>query len=410
MAKDIILAGIDIGTQKIRTVVSLLDEETQKPHIIGMSIKNSQGVRKGAVVDVNEVITLVSESLAEAERMSGVPLYSACISVGGTHLSGMNSKGVVAINRGEITEYDIERVLEAAQAVSTPQNLRILRVIPKEYQVDGMEGIKNPIGMVGTRLEAEAHIIFGQKQAVSHLEKCIHQAGLGIQDLVPSPLAVSEAVLSKRQKELGVLSIDIGASSTTLAVYEEGVVLHTAVLPIGGASVTNDIAIGLRTSIDTAEKIKIEYGSTSAEDISDRDLIDLSLLSKIDSHKVSKKELSNIIQARYQEIFHLILQELKRIGRDGMLPAGAVLTGGAIKMPGTLDIARETLSLPVQIGFPQNITGVVEKIDDPSFATVIGLIHWGAKYDSDFSSGGGFSLNIGKNLSGIVSWFKNLLP
>nr|HPO06250.1 cell division protein FtsA [Candidatus Gracilibacteria bacterium] len=274
MAKDFIIAGVDIGTQKIRTIIAVLDEEKNKAHIIGLGSVDSTGMRKGSVVDVNELVANISASVGEAEKMAGAPVYSAFISVGGVHLAGMNSKGVVAVNRNEISEYDVERVLEAAQAVSMPQNKKILRVLPKEYFVDGVGGIKNPIGMIGTRLEADAHIITGQTQAINNLEKCIHQAGVDISDLVPVSLAVSEAVLSRRQKELGVVCIDIGSSSTSLAVYEEGVILHSAVLPIGGESVTNDIAIGLRTSIDTAEILKIEYGSSLPGEVSDRETID----------------------------------------------------------------------------------------------------------------------------------------
>ncbi len=409
MAKDIIIAGIDIGAQKVRTVVSIFDEEKEKAHVIGVGVADSFGVRKGVIVDVNEVINNLSLSLGEAERMSGVPLYNAFVSIGGAHLQGMNSKGVVAINKSEISEYDIERVLEAAQAVSVPANTRILRVIPREYFIDQMGEIKNPIGMVGTRLEVDAHIITGQGQAIANLEKCIHQAGVGIIDLIPSSLAISEAVLSRRQKELGVISIDIGASSTTLAIFEEGVTLHTCILPIGGESVTNDIAIGLRTSVDTAEKIKIEYGTSVPSEISDRETIDLASISKIDTQKISKKQLSEIIQARYHEIFYMVKDELKLIERDGMLPAGAVLTGAAIKIPGIVDMARNILGLPAQIGFPQNITGVVDKIDDSAYATVIGLINWGIKYDTQ---GGrmGASVNFGKMFQNVGNWFKNLLP
>ncbi|MBT4937436.1 cell division protein FtsA [Candidatus Peregrinibacteria bacterium] len=409
MAKDIVIVGLDIGAHKIRTVVSILDEEKQKAHIIGMGTASSFGIRKGMVVDVNEVIANITLSLGEAERMAGVPIYSAFVSVGGAHLESFNSKGVVAVNGEEISEYDVERVLEAAQALSMPQNKRILRVIPKEYYLDGAEGIKNPVGMVGTRLEAEAHIITGQSQSVMNLEKCVHQAGIDITDLVPSSLAVAESILSRRQKELGVMAVDIGSSTTTLTVFEEGVVLHTSVLPIGGESVTNDIAIGLRTSIDTAEKIKIEYGSSIPDEVNEREMIDLSLISKIDTQKVSKKQLAEIIQARYLEVFHMLKDELKLINRDGMLPAGVVLSGASIKMPGVVDMARDKLGLPAQIGFPQNITSVVEKIDDPSYATVVGLVNWGINHEPQ-GGGMGFDFQLGKMFSGVGKWFRNLLP
>ncbi len=218
---------------------------------------------------------------------------------------------------------------------------------------------------------------------------------------------MSEAVLSRRQKELGVVSIDVGSTSTSIAVFEEGVLIHSVVLPIGGESVTNDIAIGLRTSIDTAEKLKIEYGSSLPDNISERETIDLSQISKVDAHVVQKKQLASIIQARYQEIFHMIQQELQAIDRDGNLPAGGILTGAAIKMPGVIDIAKETLNLPIQIGFPKNITGIIDKIDDPSFATADGLVLWGIHNDGQKTFGG---LNMNQTWQGVKSWFKNLLP
>ena len=409
MSRDATIAGIDIGSQKIRIIVGLANEENNNAHIIGLGVVESTGVRKGSIVDVEECINNISSALEQAEKMSGTPIYSALISIGGSQLKGINSKGVVAINGQEITDHDIERVLEAAQAVSMPQNRKILRVIPKEYIVDETGGIKNPLGMIGTRLEVEAHIITGPTQAINNLEKCIHQAGVDIIDIVPTPLAISESVLSRRQKELGVVVIDIGSSSTSLAVFEEGTTLHTAVLPIGGEAVSNDIAIGLRTSVDTAEKIKIEYGHCFPEEISDREMIDLSTISKIDSHKVSKRQMAEIIQARYQEMFHMVKNELKFIERDGMLPAGVILTGASIKLPGVVDMARDTLGLPIQIGFPQKVSSVIEKIDDPSYSTLVGLILWAINHEPQNNSLGG-NFEFKKIFGNMGSWFKNLLP
>ncbi len=266
---------------------------------------------------------------------------------------------------------------------------------------------------MGIRLEVEAHLVTGLTPAVKNLEKCVHQAGGDINDVIPSGLAAAEAVLSKRQKELGVVVIDVGCGGTSISVFEEGTTLHTAVIPVGGENVTNDIAIGLRTSIDTAEKIKIEYGTCIPDDVNDRETIDLSLLSKIDSQTVSKRQLSEIIQARYHEIFILVKDHLAKIHRDGMLPAGAILTGAAIKMPGVVDLARDTLNLPVQIGFPQNFEGVVDKIDDPAYATAIGLALWGARFKGHAGGNYGFDLKgikMDKIFGGIKSWVKGLLP
>ncbi len=408
MAREHVIAALDIGNSKVRTIIGVVTPEKKEPHIIGLGLSPSQGLRKGAVIDVEELINNISASLEDAERMSGVPVHHVFVGIGGSHIQAITSKGVIAIGGKEIGEDEIGRVLEAAQALSLPPNRRILRIIPKYFSVDDQKGIKSPIGMNGIRLEVEAHIITGQAQIVQNIEKCVHQAGVDIDDLVPTSLGAAEAVLSRRQKELGVVSIDIGCDSTSLVVYEEGSILHSAIIPIGGSSVTNDIAIGLRTSIDTAEKIKIEYGSTDPSDINERETIDLSLISKIDNQKVSKKHLAEIIQARYHEIFVMVKDELRTIKRDGMLPAGAMLSGAAVKMPGVLNLSREVLGLPVQIGFPQDVSGVVDKIDDPSFVTAVGLLLWGTRYES--SRGYTFHMNFGNMFESIKNFFRKLLP
>ncbi len=412
MPKARVIASLDIGSSKIRTVVGTLEEKSHTPNIIGVGLANSTGLRKGAVIDVEETINSISSSLEDAERMAGEPINHVFLGIGGNHIESINSKGVIAVSHAgnEITEEDVDRVLEAAQAVSIPGNRRILRIIPKSFIVDEQKGIKYPVGMTGIRLEVEAHIITGLVPAVKNIEKCVLQAGVDIDDIIPSCLASAEAVLSKRQKELGVVVIDVGCGSTSVSVFEEGTTLHTAVIPVGGENVTNDIAIGLRTSIDTAEKIKIEYGTCMPDDVSEREVIDLSLLSKIDTQKVSKKLMAEIIQARYHEIFVLVKDELAKIHRDGMLPAGVVLTGASVKMPGTIDLARETLNLPVQIGFPQNFDGVVDKIDDPAYATAIGLILWGSRLEHRSY---GFSLkgfDFKKGFDGAKDWLRNLFP
>lgn len=410
MAKEQIIVSLDVGSSKIRVVIALLQEGKKIPSIIGVGMAPSTGMRKGNIIDVDETISNISAALEDAERMSGAPIHHAFVGISGAHVESFDSKGVIAISHAgsEIIEDDINRVLEAAQAVNMPSNRRILRIIPKSFSIDDQQGIKNPVGMIGVRLEVDAHIITGQATIVKNLEKAVHQAGVDIDDLIPSSLACAEAVLSRRQKELGVLVIDIGSGSTSVSVFEEGATLHTASLPVGGESVTNDVAIGMRTSVDTAEKIKIEYGTVAPDDVNEREMIDLSLVSKIDNQKISKKHLAEIIQARYHEIFVMVKDELRSIGRDGMLPAGAILTGAAVKMPGCLDLAREVLGLPVQIGFPTEIEGVVDKMDDPAYATAIGLIVWGSKYEGTSYKISSFEFK--KALGSIKGWFKNLLP
>ncbi|HCW32507.1 MAG: cell division protein FtsA, cell division protein FtsA [Candidatus Peregrinibacteria bacterium GW2011_GWF2_39_17] len=411
MSKNHIIAGLDIGSSKIRVVVGTLEEKSTQLNVIGVGVAPSMGLRKGNVIDVEEAITSISSALEDAERMSGEPINHVFLGIGGIHLESMDSKGVIAIPGGnEITEADVNRVLEAAQAISIPSNRRILRIIPKSFTVDEQKGIKYPVGMTGIRLEVEAHLITGLVPAVNNIEKCVHQAGVDIDDIIPTSLAAAESVLSKRQKELGVVLINIGSGGSSLVVFEEGTTLHTAMIPIGGESVTNDIAIGLRTSIDTAEKIKIEYGTCNIDEVNERETIDLSLISKLDDQSVSKRLMAEIIQARYHEIFVLGKDELAKINRDGMLPAGVVLTGAGVKMPGVIDLAREVLSLPVQIGFPQNFEGVVDKIDDPAYATAIGLAIWGSRFEGRGYQFDFRSLNIGKMFQGLKNWAKSLMP
>lgn len=409
MAKDKLIAGIDIGGSKIRTVIAEVDTENGSLNVIGVGIAESHGIRKGNIVDINETIKNISQSLEGAERMAGESVDSVFVSVSGHHLKAIPSKGVVAISGQEITQEDMGRVIEAAQTLPLPMNRIIIRVVPRMFTIDNQEGVKQPVGMSGIRLEVDTEIITGIGPIVKNIEKCGHQVGIDIEDFIPAPLAAADAVLSKRQKELGVCCIDIGLSSTSVSIYEEGVLLHTAVLPVGGENVTNDIAIGLRTSIDVAEKLKIEYGSCNPNEISDHDEINLSLISKVDTHRVSKKELAEIIEARYHEIFSMAREELAKVDRDGKLPGGALLTGSAIKTPGCLDLARSVMGLPVQIGFPHDIDGIVDRIDDPSFATMLGLISLGVKSNRtrNFSLG---SLQFNNMFKGVSGFFKRLLP
>ncbi|KKT19190.1 MAG: Cell division protein ftsA [Candidatus Peregrinibacteria bacterium GW2011_GWA2_43_8] len=375
MPKSRLIAGLDIGSSKIRTVVCTLDEKSPVPNVIGVGVAPSFGLRKGSVIDVEETINSISSSLEDAERMAGEPIHNVFLGIGGTHLASQDSKGVIAVSHSgnEISEEDVDRVLEAAQAVSIPNNRRILRIIPKSFTVDEQKGIKYPVGMTGIRLEVEAHLVTGLTPAVKNLEKCVHQAGVDINDVIPSGLAAAEAILSKRQKELGVVVIDVGCGGTSISVFEEGTTLQTAVIPVGGADQKKIV------DQNTAEKNKLLAQTKNNE-------------------------------ANYQK---LVKDQLAKIHRDGMLPAGAILTGAAIKMPGVVDLARDTLNLPVQIGFPQNFEGVVDKIDDPAYATAIGLALWGARFEGHAGSGYGFDLKgikMDKVLGGVKNWIKGLLP
>lgn len=411
MSKERVLASLDIGSAKIRTVIAVVDgtdNDHRVPNVIGVGLSPSLGMRKGHVIDVEELIHNIISSLEDAERMAGVPVNHVFVGMSGSHIESFDSRGVIAISGAEITVEDIARVLDAAQAISIPANRRILHIEPKAYAVDEQRGIKNPLGMTGIRLEVEAHIVTGHVQHVKNIEKCIDQAGVDIDALVPSTISSAEATLTKRQKELGVLIIDIGAGCTSVAIFEEGTILHSVCLPVGGESVTSDIAIGLRTSIDTAEKIKIEFGSVLPGEMNEREMIDLSTVSKVDTQTVSKKYMAEIMQARYYEIFTLVKNELQRIGRSGMLPAGALLTGGAVKAPGVLDLARDVLGLPVQMGFPVDIGGVIEKVDDPAYASALGTLVWGMREEEHL--GGRSPFQVKRAVKQVGSWIKSLFP
>lgn len=409
MAHPKTFVALDIGSSKIRTVVGVVEEKKNIVNIIGVGVSPSNGVRKGMITDIEEAISNVTSSLEDAERMSGEHIHRVFVGFSGPHIETFDSRGVIAINNpnSEITEDDVDRVLDAARAVSLPSNREILRIIPKNFSIDAQQGIKYPVGMTGIRLEVQAHIISSMNASIRNLEKCLGETGVDIEEVLPSSLACVEAVLDKKQKELGVLVVEIGACSTNIALYEEGTIIHSAVIPVGGEHVTNDLAIGLRSSIETAEKVKIEYGTCIPEDVSDREEIHLADISKIDSHTVQKKEVSKIIEARYHEIFMMVRDELHKVGRDGMLPAGVVLCGGGVKVPGITDLARDCLQLSVQIGTPRNIEGIIDKIDDPSFISVIGLLHFGHRYGSEGSM---FQFDFKNIFSSFSSFCKKLIP
>lgn len=404
------ICALDIGTSKIATIVGQ-KKESGEIEVSGVGLADSNGVRKGMITDIEETISAISASLEEAERMAGVPLESAFVGVGGVHISSSNSKGVIAVSRadGEVSEDDTTRVIEAAKAVSLPANREILHVVPRVYTVDGQEGIKDPVGMTGIRLEVDAHVISSSTPCIKNLTKCVYQAGLDIDDLVFSGLATSSAFLSRQQKEIGVALIDIGAATTCMAVFEEGNILHSAVLPIGSDHITNDIAIGLRISIDTAEKIKLKYGRATPEGIKESEEIDLEKIDKAEKQKASAVYVAEIIEARLQEIFSLILDELKNVSREGTLPAGVVITGGGARLPQITDCAKENLKLPAQIGKPQvELTGLVDKLENPRYSCSIGLLVWGAGAEKKARL---LKIsNIKKSTTKLKQWFKHLIP
>ncbi len=415
MAKEQYIVGLDIGTHTIRVVQGKL-EETGRINIIGAASVPANGMRKGVIVDIDEAVSSISAVLEKVERMTGVPVSHANVSVGGNHITCMDSKGVIAVSRadGEISENDVIRVIDASQAVSIPPNREVIHVIPKTFTLDGQTGIKDPIGMTGIRLEVETIIIHGALPFLKNLNKAITQAGLEVDQLVLSPLAAAQSVLNKRQKELGVTLIDLGAGTTSIAVYEENNLIHTAIIPVGSMHITNDIAIGLRCTIDTAEKVKLMYAQASPALVDKLAEIDMSKIDPQEETRIPQQLVAEIVEARLEEIFDYITKELKSIDRDGKLPAGIVLTGGGAVLPGVTEFAKHYLRLPVSIGVPSETDTIIDQVVDPSFATVVGLSLWGSNF-----SGGLSDFNITKPFKGLLEnqnvvklkkWFKTIMP
>jgi cell division protein FtsA len=417
MAKESYIVGLDVGTANIRAVQAKFDPENQTFSIIGASNEPALGVRRAVLVDIEEAVSSISAALEKLERMTGVPVESANVSIGGSHISSVSSHGVIAVSRadGEIMENDIIRAVDASQVISIPQNKEVLHVFPKSFTLDGQTGIKDPLGMSGIRLEVDTIIIQAGLPFVKNLTKAIMQAGVEIEDLVLAPCAAAESVLTKRQKDLGVALVDLGAGTTSLAVYEEGDLLHTAVIPIGSMHITNDIAIGLRCSIETAEKVKLMHGHSNPKAVGKEEEIDLSKLDPAEQESTLRGYVVEIIEARLEEMFDRVSMELKKISRDGKLPSGVVLTGGGAKLPGTVDFAKKHLRLPAALGVPRNVTTVIDRVDDPAFATAVGLVLWGAKFSASMSGRGEFSgmvknLLNNESLAKARKWLKSFLP
>ncbi|MDO8529086.1 MAG: cell division protein FtsA [bacterium] len=417
MSKENIIAGIDIGSSFVKTVIAQDFEDVEVPRVIGVGIASSSGIRRGSVSDSSEVIKNINESVEKAERMAGVTVKSANINIGGTEINFQSSKGVIAVGRadGEIIEDDIRRATVEAQNVTLPLNREIIYVIPQNYRLDDQENIKDPMGMKGVRLEMNALIIECSSNQVKSLTKCVRQSGIDINEVVLESLAAGVAVLNRKQKELGVVLVNIGGGTTSITVFEDGDLLHTAILPVGAGHITNDIAIGLRTSIDVAEKVKLEFGSAFPEEISKKEEIDLSQIDSQEAGAVSRYHVAEIIEARTEEIFTMVQKELKKIGKAELLPAGAVITGGGAKLPQIVELAKNILGLPAQIGFPVNLGGMMNKVDDPSFSTVIGLVLWNEEQKGDSRKRSkkilsGISQNTEETVKKMRRWVEKFLP
>lgn len=431
MTEGKVVVGVDIGSSKIVTLITRVDEDAV--NVMGVSEVKSNGVKKGQIVDIKSAVECINNSLDSAERMAGYSVSRIVASIGGNHIESLNSKGIVAVSMPdqEITEGDMLRVIDAAKAVSLPSTREIIHVLPRAYTVDGQEGIKDPIGMTGVRLEVDTHIISANGISLRNLEKAFSEVGIDVDAVVFSGYASSLAVLSDTEKELGVVMVDIGAGTTDISIYIEGSVAFSSVLPIGARHITNDLAIGLRISLESAEKIKLFLSSPAETPIKMDDLdetqprekknpdeIDLNSLNLPEElRKVSQKTLiDGIIRPRLNELFTMVGLELKRSGYGGQTPAGLVITGGGARTIGIAIAAKRTLAMPVRIGIPTRIKGLIDEIQDTPFSTVVGLAMYGATLEENESLPFGINLPHLPNikfsglLSKAVGFIKSFMP
>lgn len=370
-----IIVGIDIGTSKICTLVARV-EDSSNLRILGVGIEPSQGLRKGTVVDLNAAASAVSHSVEKAERTSGFEINAALVSLAGSHVSSINSRGVVGITGGIVEYEDIDRALDAAQAVAIPHNREIIHVIQRGFIIDGQDGIRTPIGMHGYRLEVEAHIITASSSTVENLRQCVGASGIEVSQFVLNPLASGEVVLSETERQMGAAVVDIGGGTSDMAIYIDGDVWHTMVLAVGGNHVTSDIAHGLRLPISQAEDVKLKFGHALRSSVNPEEQFTVRSFGGDAPTRIDRVDLANIIEARMEEIFYLVLQEIRRSGYDGLLPAGVVLTGGTSLIPGARQLAAQVMGLPTRIGKPQNLIGLTDQLDSPAYSTSVGLLEW----------------------------------
>jgi len=375
--RENIVVGLDIGTTKICAVVG---EATDKEiNIIGIGTHPSIGLRKGVVVNIESTVDSIKKAVEEAELMAGCEISSVYAGIAGGHITGFNSRGIVGIKGPEVTQQDIERVIDAARAVAIPMDREVIHVLPQEYIVDEQAGIQNPIGMAGVRLEAKIHIVTGAVTSAHNIVKCANRSGLDVCDIVLEALASGEAVLTDEEKELGTVLLDLGGGTTDLAVFSGKNIKHTFVLALGGNNLTNDIAVGLRAPLPEAEKIKIKYGSCVAKNIGKDEMIEVPGMGGRTPRKLSRQILGEILEPRMEEIFTLIKREIYRAEMENLIPSGIVLTGGSALLNDVTEIAESVFNLPTRLGKPMGIGGLVDVVNNPMYATGVGLVIYGAK-------------------------------
>lgn len=372
------IVGLDIGTSKVVAIVGEVSPEGDLS-VVGLGSHKSVGLKKGVVVNIDSTVQSIQRAIEEAELMAGCQIHSVYAGIAGSHIRSLNSHGIVAIKDREVYVQDIERVIDAAQAVAIPADQKVLHILPQEYVIDDQEGVKEPLGMSGVRLEAKVHLVTCALNAAHNIEKCIKRCGLEVEDIILEQLASSYSVLTDDEKELGVCMVDIGGGTTDIAIFAEGAIRHTGVIPIAGDQVTNDIAMALRTPTQYAEEIKIKYACALAKLTGAEETIKVPSVGDRPPRELSRQALAEVVEPRYEELFTLIQSELRRSGFEDMIPAGIVLTGGTSKMEGVIELAEEIFHMPVRLGTPQNIRGLKDIVNNPIYSTGVGLLLYGIK-------------------------------
>jgi cell division protein FtsA len=408
-----IVVGIDVGTTKICTLIARVEDE-HKLRILGVGIEPSDGIKKGVIVDLGAASEAITRSVDTAERISGLEVTSALVSMAGAHIASINSRGVVGVAGDVIDESDIERAVDAARAVAIPHDREIIHVIQRGFVVDGQDGIRSPIGMHGYRLEVETHIITAAAATVENLRQAVGAAGVDVAQFVLNPLASAEVVLTDTERQMGCVVCDIGGGTCDLALYVDGDVWHTMVMAVGGSHITQDIAHGLRLPIPTAEEVKKKYGYASKSEVGMEETFSVQPFGEDKPILFNRQDLAHIIEARVAELFSLVLQEVKRSGYDGLLPAGMILTGGTSALPGIRQLASRALNMPVRIAQPEGLTGLVDQLNSPAYSTSVGLLHWATAMQEMAPPGGEGPRKARPRTKGEPkAWkniFKRLLP
>lgn len=406
MAKQIersVIVGLDIGTSKVAAIVGEVNESGDV-EVIGIGSTPSRGLKKGVVINLESTVNSIQRAVEEAELMAGCQITSVYVGIAGSHIKSLNSHGIVAIKDKEVSQYDINRVIDSARAVAIPADQKIIHILPQEFIIDLQAGIKEPIGMSGIRLEAKVHMVTGSVSAAQNIIKCIRRCDLEVDDIVLEQLASCMSVLTDDEKELGVCLIDIGGGTTDIAIFSQGAIKHTAVIPIAGDQVTNDVAVALRTPTQNAEEIKRLHACALTQLADAEEMIDVPSIGDRPSRKISKQNLAEIIEPRYEELMLLVQAELRRSGYEGLIAAGVVLTGGSSKVTGLVDLAEEIFHMPVRLGIPQHVSGLTDVVQNPIYSTGVGLLLYGR----DHLASGEHLSDTGEGLfARMKSWFQN---